>query len=154
MSTILLAACLVLSVSDGDTLKAQCPERKAVVTVRLLGIDAPELKHSGFVKMPLQPWGNEAKAALSTLCLNQTVDIHRVAIDRNGRAIASVTCQGQDASLYQVANGNAWTFMLPKDQAFDLTRAFDAAKAAGKGLWSLPNPVEPSAWRKSAACTP
>jgi endonuclease YncB( thermonuclease family) len=153
VSAIVLLACLVVSVSDGDTLKAQCPERKAVVTVRLQGIDSPELAHYGFAKMAYQPWGNEAKAALSALCLHQTVDLHRVAIDRNGRSVATLACQGQDVSLYQVTNGNAWVYLQTKDQTLALTRAQDAAKAAKKGLWSLPDPIEPSAWRKAGACS-
>lgn len=153
MSVVLFAACLVIGVSDGDSLRVKCPERVAAFPVRLAGIDAPEVKHTGFVRTSYQPWATESKAGLSGLCLKQTVSVRRIAFDRNRRAIGFVTCQGKDASLEQLAAGNAWTFLVPKEHAFDFTRAAEKAKAEAKGLWSLPNPIPPADWRKAGACS-
>ncbi len=53
--------CLVVGVSDGDTLTARCgaaPGAYEQVRVRLAGIDAPE---------KAQPFGQRAKQALSEL---------------------------------------------------------------------------------------
>lgn len=152
MSTLLLAACLVIGVADGDTLRVDCPDRHAAFPVRLAGIDAPELKHSGFVRTAYQPWGNESKAALTALCLKEIVDVHRIAFDRNGRAVAFVTCKGEDASAHQVANGHAWSFMVPKGHA-EISALEQQARAQRLGLWALPNPVPPADWRKAGQCS-
>ena len=56
--------CLVVGISDGDTLTARCPTGDAAhpysqLKVRLAEIDAPE---------KAQPYGNRAKEYLSSLC--------------------------------------------------------------------------------------
>ena len=55
--------CLVVGISDGDTLTARCPTQDAAhpyqqIKVRFQGIDAPERK---------QPFGNRSREALSEL---------------------------------------------------------------------------------------
>lgn len=154
MSTLLLAACLVIGVSDGDSMRVKCPARVAAFPVRLVGIDAPEVKHTGFVRTALQPWANESKAALTALCLKQTVDVKRIGFDRNRRALGYVTCQGKDASTEQLTAGNAWAFDVPAAQAVDFVTLEAAAKAKPVGLWTLPNPIAPQDWRKAGACAP
>lgn len=114
----------------------------------------PELRHTGFVRTAYQPWANESRTALSDLCLNETVDVKRIGFDRNGRAIGFVLCKGHDASVQQVANGNAWVFLPPKAQAAIFLDLEKRARAASKGLWSLPNPVRPSDWRRAGQCAP
>lgn len=153
-ATVLLAACLVIGVSDGDSLRVKCPDRANAFPVRLAGIDAPEVKHTGFIRTALQPWATESKAALAALCLKQTVDVKRIAFDRNRRAIAWVLCQGRDASLAQLTAGNAWAFDVPKAQAAGFARLEQSARERGVGLWSLPNPIAPADWRKAGACAP
>ena len=152
MSSLLLAACLVIGVSDGDSIRVKCPERTAAFPVRLAAIDAPELKHTGFVRTSYQPWANESRAALSDLCLKETVDIQRIGFDRNKRAIGFVLCKGHDASVQQVAGGHAWSFLPPKGYGPTFLELEKRARDDGKGLWSLPNPIRPSDWRKAGAC--
>lgn len=61
--SIILAACLVIAVVDGDTLTALCDQQQ--VKVRLAEIDAPEKK---------QLFGQRSKQSLSEMCFNkQTV---------------------------------------------------------------------------------
>ncbi len=151
MSAVLLAACLVIGVADGDTVRVKCPEREKAFPLRLAGIDAPELKHSGFVRTAYQPWANESKAALTALCLKETVDVRRIAFDRNRRAVGFVKCKGEDASAHQVANGHAWAFLVPKGHT-EIIEFEAQARARKRGLWSLPNPIRPQDWRRAGAC--
>ena len=63
MLAVAALLCLVVGISDGDTLTARCPTEDAAhpyqqVKVRLAGIDAPERA---------QPYGSRAKQALSDL---------------------------------------------------------------------------------------
>jgi endonuclease YncB( thermonuclease family) len=154
LSTLLLAACLVLSVSDGDTMKVQCPQRVNPVTVRVAAIDAPETAKNLFgVKVPEQPGAQAAKKGLADLCLGQKVDVKRLAIDRDERWIALVLCRGRDASVAQIASGRAWVLDPPKAQAAAFYALQEAARRRGDGIWADPDVVNPSTWRKAASCS-
>lgn len=146
MSTLILAACLVIGVSDGDSIRVKCPERTAAFAVRLAGVDAPEIAHKAF-GIAEQPWGRESKASLTALCLKKTADVKRIAFDRYRRAVGFVQCEGRDASVHQIATGNAWVFLPPKKQAAAFKSLQERAKAARLGLWAG-EPIEPSLWRK------
>ena len=68
--------CLVVGISDGNTLTARCPTddpAHAPVRVRLAEIDALE---SG------QPYGRRAKKYLSALCYEAKATIRQTASDR------------------------------------------------------------------------
>lgn len=98
--------CLIVSITDGDTLSARCPSGDAAhpyqqVRVRLAEIDAPE---SG------QPYGRRSKEHLSALCFNVEATIRPTTTDRWGRTVARVECRGKDANLEQVRAGMAWAF--------------------------------------------
>ena len=73
-----LLVCLVVGISDGDTLTARCPTGDIAhpysqLKVRLAEIDAPE---SG------QPYGRRAKKYLSALCYEAKATIRQTASDR------------------------------------------------------------------------
>lgn len=130
--------CLVVGISDGDTLNARCPTADLAhpyqqVRVRLAEIDAPE---SG------QPFGRKSKENLSALCFKVEATIRQTATDRWGRMVARVECRGVDASMAQVKAGMAWAFTkYQTDPAFP--QAELAARRAGVGLWADQNPVAP-----------
>lgn len=92
--------CLVVGISDGDTLTARCGQPGAYeqVKVRLAEIDAPEKK---------QPFGERSRQHLANLCFEKTAEIHQRGKDRYGRSVARVVCAGQDANLAQVRDGMA-----------------------------------------------
>jgi micrococcal nuclease len=140
----LLLACVVIGVSDGDSIKAKCPDRPAVLSIRLLGIDAPEIEHKA-LHIAEQQWGRESKAALSALCLKQTARIQTKSVDRYGRTLAVVECNGVNANAQQVRNGNAWAYLASKRSGLPALQ--QAAQDSSIGLWSQPNPVRPSIWR-------
>jgi endonuclease YncB( thermonuclease family) len=135
-----LVLCLVVGISDGDTLKARCGEPGAYeqVTIRLAEIDAPEKG---------QAFGRRSKEALSALCFGVHATIKPVAVDRYGRTVARVECNGLDASSEQVRIGMAWRFVrYSNDRAMQSVE--DAARTARKGLWGDPTPVPPWEYRK------
>ena len=136
MSSFLL--CLVIVVTDGDTLKALCDDHQQVI-VRLADIDAPEKK---------QPFGTQSKQALGELCFQKQAEIDDQGKDRYGRILGRVTCAGKDANAEQVRTGMAWVYdkYVINRKLYQLQ---DEAKTSKRGLWSDKNPLPPWEWRKS-----
>ena len=137
-----LALCLVVGVSDGDTIKVRCgePGNYEQVTVRLGGIDAPEKK---------QAFGQRSKEAMSDLCFQQIATIRPRATDRYGRTVADVGCRNFDAGDVMVKKGMAWVFDKYAKGYSHLYPLQAAAKAARVGLWSDAEPMAPWDWRKA-----
>ena len=132
----------MVAISDGDTLTARCGEVGAYeqVKVRISAIDAPEKK---------QDFGNVSRQHLAALCFKQEATITPVKKDRYGRTIADVSCQGQDVSAYQVRAGLAWYYVKYGKGYEHLGNMESEAKQAKRGLWAMPNPVEPWEWREN-----
>jgi endonuclease YncB( thermonuclease family) len=131
--------CLVVGISDGDTIKVRCPDQPQIA-VRLAEIDAPE---------KAQPFGQRSKKLLSELCFRKQAEIRPSSRDRYGRTIARVTCAGTDANSAMVRAGMAWAYTRyltdPKIQVMEV-----AARRERLGLWSDAHPVPPWEWRKAA----
>lgn len=130
--------CLVVGISDGDTIKVRCPGQPQTV-VRLAEIDAPE---------KAQPFGQRSKELLSTLCFRKQAEIRPSSRDRYGRTIARVTCAGTDANVAMVRAGMAWAYTRyltdPQIQAME-----GAARRERLGLWTEAHPVPPWEWRRT-----
>ncbi|MES2973280.1 MAG: thermonuclease family protein [Pseudomonadota bacterium] len=135
-----LLFCLVVAVSDGDTLKARCGEPGAYeqVTIRLAEIDAPE-KH--------QPFGEASRQNLAALCFRKIASIKPTSTDRYGRTVARVECDGHDASAYLARSGMAWAFTRYLTD-MEIKRMEEAARTARVGLWKDRNPIPPWEWRR------
>jgi micrococcal nuclease len=134
-------SCLVIGISDGDTLKARCEELdgKVNITVRLAEIDAPEKG---------QAWGTRSRQHLAELCHGQLVVVKPRTTDRYGRTVARVECEGVDASAEQVRSGMAWVFdRYVSDRA--LYAVQDVARGERRGLWGDAEPIAPWEWRKA-----
>jgi endonuclease YncB( thermonuclease family) len=130
-------SCLVVGISDGDTLSAVCGARQRV-KIRLSGIDAPELRQS---------YGRAAKRSRASLCQKKTAEVAVLDIDVYGRAVARVFCAGRDAGAVQVASGMAWVYRpyLRTPHLLDLE---SEARRQRRGLWAAANPMPPWTWRK------
>jgi len=130
--SVALLFCLVVGVTDGDTLTALCgTEAPQTITIRLAEIDAPERG---------QPFSARSKQHLASLCFRKQAEVRAKTTDRYGRTLARVTCAGTDANAAMVAAGMAWAFTkyitdprLPELQA--------SAMAKRAGLWADPSPV-------------
>jgi endonuclease YncB( thermonuclease family) len=135
-----LLLCVVVGVSDGDTLTARCRTERAPATlkVRLAEIDAPE---------KAQRFGRRSKQHLSDLCFRRPAEIRPITIDAYGRTVAHVNCSRIDASEEQVRTGMAWVFTRYAQKSSALYRVEREARAARRGLWVDRSPVAPWEWR-------
>ncbi|KIQ26871.1 nuclease [Variovorax paradoxus] len=137
--------CLIVGVTDGDTLTARCGHIGSYeqVKVRIAAIDAPEKK---------QPYGQRSRQALSRLCYAEKAVITERDTDRYGRTVADVSCHGEDAGSRMVSGGWAWVYDYHKiatKRGGGLFRLQDSARAQRLGLWADAEPVPPWDWRKS-----
>jgi len=130
--------CLVVAISDGDTLKVRCHDQPQLV-VRLAEIDAPE---------KAQPFGQRSKQHLSDLCFKQQAEVRPTARDRYGRTVARVTCAGTDANAAMVRAGMAWAYTHyltdPQIRGMEVL-----AQREHAGLWAEAGAVPPWEWRRS-----
>ncbi|KXA71068.1 thermonuclease family protein [Bordetella hinzii] len=138
----ILLACLVVGVTDGDTIKARCGDPGAYeqVTVRLNAIDAPERK---------QAYGQRSREALSGLCFEQQARLRPSGKDRYGRVVANVECREQDAGRFMVGGGWAWVYDRYAKGYEYLYPVQAEARAARRGLWADKDPVPPWLYRKA-----
>lgn len=133
--------CLVVGISDGDTLTARCGQAGDYeqVKVRIAAIDAPEKR---------QAFGNVSRQHLADLCFQQQATISPRSKDRYGRTVADVACQGKDVGREQVSAGLAWVYVRYTTSAdTDLFGLEKSARASGNGLWRDSDPVAPWEWR-------
>ncbi|MFM9924890.1 thermonuclease family protein [Variovorax sp. H27-G14] len=136
--------CLVVGISDGDTLTARCGRSGAYerVKVRIAAIDAPEKS---------QPYGQRSKQALSSLCFQEKARITEIDTDRYGRTVADVDCNGEDVGTRMVSDGWAWVYdynRIATKRGGGLFRLQNSARARHLGLWTDAKPTPPWDWRK------
>ena len=126
----------VLFVSDGDSITVSREGER--IKIRLADIDAPERA---------QPYGKQSRASLRELVGKRRVRIDSRVVDQYGRLVAQVSIEGQDVNREQVRRGMAWTYSYRSaDNPYQHSQ--DEARAAGRGLWSQPDPQPPWRWRK------
>ncbi|HIK30055.1 MAG TPA: thermonuclease family protein [Oscillatoriales cyanobacterium M59_W2019_021] len=106
-------------------------------TVRLIGIDAPDLQQ--------QPWGMEAKQALEQLVGSQSVrwefDIEKQ--DGYGRWLAYLWVGNQLVNEQLVASGYALAMPRSPNVKYQetLQRAQESARISGRGIWNSDRPM-------------
>ncbi len=123
---------MVTAVSSGDTVTLTLADQKQI-SVRLRDIDAPE---------PCQPWGVEARAALSTLALNKVATLQASGRDAQGRTVGNLLLDDLNVSRFQVENGHAWSVRTRWDQG-PLVKQEKMARALTRGLHATPGAVLP-----------
>lgn len=141
----------VARVADGDTVtvvkygEADCG-KKCRSKIRLLGIDAPEMK---------MPYGEESKVALERLIkeANGVVTVSYRKEDRYKRIVGKLEANGKDLNLEMIRQGMAWYFakyrkdVATSDQA-KYEKAQNTARASRLGLWKASDPMPPWEWRR------
>lgn len=132
--------CLVVAISDGDTLSARCgrPGGYEQIKVRVAAIDAPELG---------QAYGQKSRQHLAQLCLHQRARIEPLERDRYGRTVARVHCGDVDAASEQVRTGMAWVYTRYAAGQPQLAPLERRARASGAGLWAQRRPMAPWTYR-------
>ena len=117
----------VVGLHDGDTLTLLVAGNQQV-KVRLAGIDAPELK---------QPYGQQAKQALSALAFGKTAQVESPGPDKYGRTLGTVFVGAVNVNAELVKQGAAWVYRAyPFPPELEGLEA--QAQAARRGLWALP----------------
>lgn len=128
----------VARVIDGDTL-ALADGR----VVRVLGIDAPETSNPN-LRGP-QPFGHAATDRLAALVEGRAVALERDITDTDhyGRLLRHVWIDGALVGTTLAREGLAYALGIPPDTRHsDAIRHAEAeAKAAKRGIWSLPRPT-------------
>ncbi|WP_233509708.1 thermonuclease family protein [Pedobacter chinensis] len=129
----------VVRIMDGDTMEVLY--QNTPVKIRLAHIDCPEKRGS-------QPFGNQAKAALSNLCFAQQVTVYGEKYDRYKRLIAVVVnSKKQVINQEMIRQGMAWHFKkYPTDTLYAQLEMM--ARKNKTGLWQDAHPVAPWEWRK------
>ena len=130
----------VIRIIDGDTMEVLYKEMP--IRIRLAHIDCPEKRRK-------QPFGNNAKVALSDLCFGQEVTVYGENYDRYKRLIAVVVNnKKQIVNQELVKQGMAWHFKRYSND--DLYNTLETEARKNKvGLWQESNPIPPWNWRKA-----
>jgi endonuclease YncB( thermonuclease family) len=129
----------VVAVFDGDTIEVLVERERR--RVRIAGIDTPERG---------QPWAERAKQALAGRVFGKDVRINEIAIDRYGRTIGEVYADNVCVGCELVREGHAWVYRGFTEDAI-LFELEAEARAAGRGLWGLPESerTPPWEWRRT-----
>ena len=130
----------VVAVADGDTITVEPVQGGDRASVRLQGIDAPEMN---------QPYGRAARAFVIEAVLHKEVKLTSHRKDKYGRIVALVEIPGVGILQELLLDaGLAWVW----PQYCRNCRAWEAmqrqARRQKKGLWADDKPVEPWEWRK------
>jgi endonuclease YncB( thermonuclease family) len=138
----------VTRVTDGDTVKVTGNNVK--MTVRLVGIDAPEASKKK--NQPGQPFSRKSTNYLANLVLNKSVEVKSYGTDRYGRTLGVVFVGDKNVNLEMVKVGLAEVYRGRPAKGIDLKPYWDAesgAKKAGIGVWSLGDKyISPKEWRR------
>jgi endonuclease YncB( thermonuclease family) len=127
---------VVGEVVDGDTLRVLVGATP--VTVRLIGIDAPERAHPSLGR---EFFGDEAAAYLSSLCLGKTVHMEagNEESDKFDRLLRYVFLPSPDGRLLNIEMLRAGMARVYTRYPFSRREAFLAAenlaRKEGKGIW-------------------
>ena len=133
----------MVAIADGDTITI-LDSANTQHRIRLQGIDAPE-SHQAF--------GEQSSQSLSGMIFGKDVSVTYQKIDQYGRLVGKIILDGKDINLEQVKAGMAWHYKFYEDEQTpeDLelyAKAEAEARAARRGLWQDPNPIEPYQFRR------
>ena len=137
---------VVTYVVDGDSIRVRPLQGGKPVSVRLDGIDAPEICQSG---------GDTARDALRRRVLGRQVVIEGKSRDDYGRLLARTLLDGDDVGARLVKDGHAWSYRY-RGSAGPYAAQQRIAESAGRGIFAASSvpPVYPAAFRKQHGACP
>lgn len=124
---------LVIDVIDGDTIKVE--RENKVVTVRLIGIDAPEVRQK-------ECKYKESTEYLEELILNKRVnleaDFTQENTDRYGRELRYIFINNLNVNKQMLTTGMAKEYTYSKDYKYQLEFILEEKNAIlqSRGVWS------------------
>ncbi len=128
----------VVRVADGDTITV-LDSANTQHKIRFQGIDAPE---------KAQAFGKVSRTYLSGMVAGRDVRVTYKERDRYDRILGTVYVDDKDVNLEMIKAGLAWHYSF-YDQTAAYAAAEKEARAAKRGLWRDPNPIEPHEFRKA-----
>jgi endonuclease YncB( thermonuclease family) len=137
---------------DGDTCRVRVANAMWV-SVRLAGIDAPEVASRGGrgkKKNDGQSMGQDAKDFLNKSVQGKNVLLRQVDLDPYNRPVVVLESDGKAINIRLIEEGLAEVYR-GKTKRLDKAPYLDAeekAKKEKKGIWSLANYESPAAFRK------
>ncbi|MEY4110128.1 MAG: hypothetical protein RLZZ46_482 [Bacteroidota bacterium] len=133
----------IIAASDGDTITVRTSDG-INYKIRLNGIDCPEKS---------QDFGKRAKDFTWNFCYGKTITANLLSKDKYDRNIGDVFADGQSLNRALLSAGLAWHYKkYSSDES--LARLEAEARAAKRGLWSIPNPLPPWDYRKGGGAQP
>jgi len=117
---------VVSDVVDGDTIHVRPDGGGRPLSIRIDGIDAPEI---------CQPGGTVSRAALRQRALGQHVAVQGRQQDDYGRLLARIVLNDEDLGQWMVAQGLAWSYRYRRSAGPYATQEGDA-QAAQRGIFS------------------
>ncbi len=117
---------VVTYVVDGDTVHVRPDDGGKPVSVRVDGIDAPEI---------CQPGGVASRDALGQRALGQRVAVHGRYQDDYGRLLARIVLNDEDLGQWMVAQGLAWSYRYRRS-AGPYAMQQGLAQAEQRGIFS------------------
>ena len=137
----------VVRVVTGQTLEVQRSPEADPVTVRLLGLDAPDIQQA--------PWGEQSTQFLRQWLEGQTVQLEsdREERDRFGRPLAYVWFDQQLVNEQLILSGWALAVTRSPNLRYDerLHHAQAVARTLHRGIWNRDEPLRqsPADFRRS-----
>lgn len=139
---------VVMSCHDADGCRIK--KNGVYVSLRLIGVDAPEIRSNLITNS--QEYGIEAGNKLRATIKGKSLVFQLRGKDKYGRTLANAAMSdGSDLGLWLIENGLAWyvpSRNLTKRQRVAYIQAMEYAQSEKIGLWAFENPVLPSVFRK------
>ena len=130
-------------VQDADTVKFRAQSGK-YYTVRLAGVDAPELKQS---------YGLFCRDSLRSFVVGKTFTLYTITKDSYGRFLGQLsTASAPDLSLWLIESGCAWSYHPTPEKRDSYIDAEARAQIGEINLWSDLEPIRPETFRLIQKC--
>ncbi len=123
----------IVKIFDGDTIQVKGFGLK--FTIRLVGIDTPELGRKGQKR---QPYSLQAKQKLILLLQKKTISLKQYGMGGYNRVLAEIFVNETNINLEMVRSGFAEVYRGKRSKKFDAAPYFQAekrAKQSRKGMW-------------------
>ncbi len=137
----------VVKIFDGDTIRVEGFGLK--FTIRLVGIDTPELGKKGEKN---QPYSQEAKEKLTQLIGKKTISLKQYGTGGYNRVLAEIFVNATNINLEMVRAGLAEVYQGKLPNRLDKNLYFQTEKLAKHsldGMWAQGTAYEsPRLWRK------
>ena len=129
---------VVTYVVDGDTVYVRPLSGGAARSVRVLGMDAPEICQDG---------GQAARDALQARIFQRQVQIQGQGTDDYGRDLGIIYLGPEDIGQWMVQQGHAWSYRFRQNPG-PYAQSEHHARVLGRGIFAEPAPENPRDFRR------